>query len=109
MTSTGCSIRRSVCASTQPVDQYYDWQRLRGVLTAIRAERIATFEPYVWQRNQLSRRRKTVTAGYLTVVEGLFAARPEFGDLIDISVLVESPRLIRAARQRQRGDATEDG
>jgi uridine kinase len=89
------------------VDQYYDWQRLRVVLSTIRARRIATFEPYDWERNRLSTSVKTIRVAHVAVVEGLFAARPEFSDLIDISVLVESPPSIRAARQRQRRDATE--
>jgi uridine kinase len=90
------------------VDQYYDWQRLREVLTTIRAGRVATFEPYDWDHNQLSTSSKTIAGTRVAVVEGLFAARSELGDLIDISVLVESPQSIRAARQRQRADASDD-
>jgi uridine kinase len=90
------------------VDQYYDWQRLRDVLTTIRAGQTAAFEPYDWERNTLSQSLKTIEAAHLAVVEGLFAARPELDDLIDISVLIESPPSTRQARQRQRGDATDD-
>ena len=90
------------------IDQYYDWQRLRDVLTTVRAGRTATFEPYDWDRNTLSPNLKTIEASHLAVIEGLFAARPEFDDLIDISVLIESPPSTRQARQRQRADATDD-
>jgi uridine kinase len=77
------------------------------LLTTTRAGRTATFEPYNWERNTLSQNLKTIEAVHLAVVEGLFAARPEFDDLIDISVLIESPPSTRQARQRQRADATD--
>ena len=90
------------------LDQYYDWQRLRDVLAAIRAHGTATFESYDWECNQLSDHTVTVGPTRLTVVEGLFAARPEFADLIDISILVESPASARAARQLKRADASQE-
>jgi uridine kinase len=100
--STGCSAgffsHRHEAESTS----YYDWQRLREVLTTIRAGRATTFEACDWHPNQLSTSSKTIAGARLAVVEGLFAARPELADLIDISVLVESPQSIRAARRTRR-------
>lgn len=90
------------------VGLYYDWQRLREVLATIRAQGIASFEPYDWDRNRLSDRPLTVGPTRLAILEGLFAARPELADKIDISVLVESSSSVRAARQHERADASEE-
>ena len=40
------------------------------------------------------------------VLEGAYSTRPELGDLIDLSVLVDSPPSVRHARLAAREDAT---
>jgi uridine kinase len=38
----------------------------------------------------------------IVIVEGVYAARPEFDDLVDLKVLVEVPESVRRQRRRKR-------
>lgn len=89
--------------------QYYDWQRLREeALGVLRSGSSATYRPYDWDRNELAVDRDvTIPACRVVVVEGLFVARPELADLVDLAVLVDTPGELRWQRQLERADASE--
>ena len=45
----------------------------------------------------------------VVVVDGVYSARPELAAFVDLAVLVDTPRSLRAQRLAERGDATARG
>ena len=88
---------------TMPVDCYYDWQRIRAeALEPLRAGREATFRRFDWQAGAPAGDPATVEPRDVVVLEGVFSAAPQLGDLVDQSVLVATPEPERLARLRRR-------
>jgi uridine kinase len=80
---------------------YYDWRRLRAeALEPLRAGRGATFRRYDWERGSGLDGAVSVLPGPLIVLEGVFSAAPELSDLVDRSVLVDTPEPERLRRLR---------
>jgi uridine kinase len=93
--------RPAQCA--QPLDRYYDWQRIRAqALEPLRAGLAATFPRFDWAAGTGFDGPVTVEPSELIVLEGVFSAAPELADLVDRSVLVETPADERLRRLRAR-------
>jgi uridine kinase len=92
------------CASGVPaLASYYDWRRIRGqALEPLRAGRRARFRRFDWERGSGLDGAVTVDARPLVLLEGVFSAAPELADLVDRSVLVDTPRPVRLRRLRAR-------
>jgi para-aminobenzoate synthetase len=88
--------------------QYYDWRRIRGqALEPLRASRSAKFRCFDWSRGTGLGGVATVRPSDLILLEGVFSAAPELSDLVDRSVLVDTPeheRLRRLHAQVAPGD-----
>ncbi len=101
--------QRAAMSEVEVVDAVIDWERLRdeGVLP-LRAGQAASFQPYDWDANdgRLSD-RKNIPAAELIVVEGVYAARPELADLVDLAVYLGVDPEVRADRYGQRQDDPE--
>ena len=101
--------QRAAMSEAEVVDAVIDWERLRdeGVLP-LRAGQAASFQPYDWDANdgRLSA-RKIIPAAELIVVEGVYAARPELADLVDLAVYLGVDPEVRADRYGQRQDDPE--
>jgi uridine kinase len=84
--------------------QYYDWRRIRAqVLDPLKAGRRATFRRFDWERGRgLDGPTVTVKPAALIVLEGVLSAAPELSDLVDRSVLVDTPEPERLRRLRAR-------
>jgi len=97
--------QRWTLTATQGVAEYFDWQRLRHeVLEPLRAGRAARYRPFSWRpEGGLDDRVVTVDPAPIVVLEGVYAARPELRDLLDLTVLVETPADERHRRQIARG------
>lgn len=67
-----------------------DWRRLAGVLRDVIANRPARYRPFDWQAfdGSLSARATIIRLRPIVIVEGVYAARPELGDLVDHRVLL---------------------
>ncbi len=109
-TLPGLSARqRAAMSEVEVVDAVIDWERLRdeGVLP-LRAGQAASFQPYDWDANdgRLSA-RKIIPAAELIVVEGVYAARPELADLVDLAVYLGVDPEVRADRYGRRQDDPE--
>jgi phosphoribulokinase len=86
--------------------QYYDWERLlRDVLEPLRRGDSARYQVYDWEGNRLGV-WLYASAAQIVIVEGCYSSRPEFGAIIDFTVLVEADPRMRAKRQAKRGDAS---
>lgn len=88
-------------------ERYYDWQRLEAqVLAPLGAGQTARFQKYDWAANQLGQWEEVAAQG-VVLVEGCYAARPNFRHYYGLIILVEADAELRDHRQRQRADAPE--
>jgi uridine kinase len=88
---------------SQALAQYYDWRRLRiEALEPLKAGRDATFRRFDWERGTGLDGAVTVRPSALIVLEGVFSAAPELSDLVDRTVLVDTPEPERLRRLRTR-------
>lgn len=81
-----------------------DWRAQRAVIEALLAEGRAQYFPFDWDRfdGSKSSEPRLVTARPLIIVEGVYAARPQLRDLIDLAVLIEVPPERRMAQLLER-------
>lgn len=85
-------------SAEQPIGAAIDWRRLRAeVLEPLRAGREARYRRYDWDRDALADWR-TIHAGAMVVIEGVYTLRPELRALYDLRIWVECPRNLRLAR-----------
>jgi uridine kinase len=100
---------RALLDPEQGVRWYYDWERLRHqVLVPLRNRRAAQYCPYDWHADALAEHPARIKPRPVVIVEGLFVARPELTDLVDLSVVVVTNSTTRRRRQHARADATEE-
>ncbi|SCF43686.1 hypothetical protein GA0070564_109144 [Micromonospora mirobrigensis] len=97
--------RRWALSPEEGLQQYFDWQRLRReALEPLKSGQPAHYRPYSWlPTGGLAPRSIALAARPVIIVEGVYAARPEVKDLIDLAVLVETPRAERFRRLTARG------
>ena len=90
-------------AAGHSMAQYYDWRRIRAqAVQPLKAGRRATFRRFDWERGAGRDGAVTVAPAALIVLEGVFSAAPELSDLMDRSVLVNTPEQERLRRLRAR-------
>jgi uridine kinase len=89
--------------AAQGVDRYFDWERLRAKAIMPLAQRTrAQYGCFDWVTGHGLTKAVTVDPSDVVIVEGVYAARPEFDDLLDLKVLVEVPSATREKRRQQR-------
>jgi molybdenum cofactor guanylyltransferase len=101
--------QREAISDATVVDVVIDWERLRSeALLPLRARQAAVFQPYDWDADdgRLGPTR-TILAADLVIVEGVYAARPELSDLIDLAVYLGVDPQVRAQRYAEREDDPE--
>jgi molybdenum cofactor guanylyltransferase len=98
--------QREAMADPAVVDAVIDWERLRAeALFPLRARRSATFQPYDWDADDgRLAPPKTIPAADLVIVEGVYAARPQLADLVDLAVYLGVDPQVRAQRYAERED-----
>ena len=103
------AAQREAMSDAAVVDAVIDWERLRDKgLLPLRAGHPATFQPYDWETDdgRLSA-PKTIPTTDLIIVEGVYAARPELTELVDIAVYLGVDPQTRAERYAEREDDPE--
>ena len=77
-----------------------DWRRQRRVLEQLKQGRSAQYNPFDWQAfdGSLSEIPVQVQAREIILLEGVYSARPELRDLVDLTVLVRLPEAERQQR-----------
>jgi uridine kinase len=90
----------------QGYHRYFDWQRLHAeVLVPLAAGRDAAYRRYDWATGDLAPDEShRVPASGITIVEGVYTARPELAGSYDVLVYVDTPREESLRRLRERGD-----
>jgi molybdopterin-guanine dinucleotide biosynthesis protein A/uridine kinase len=98
------AAQREAMSDAAVVDAVIDWERLRdeGQLP-LRAGHPATFLPYDWNANdgRLAPPR-IIPAAEVIILEGVYAARPELAELIDLAVYLGADPGLRADRYAER-------
>ncbi len=84
-----------------------DWRRQRPVLEALRAGEVARYHAFDWDAFDGSLEAEATEHAPRPIIlfEGVYTARPELSDLLDLRVLVEVPDDVRLARLRSREGA----
>lgn len=83
-----------------------DWRRLRAeVLEPLRQGRSVSYRPYDWAADDGRHGEpKGLRAADPVILEGVYSARPELADLVDLSVYVETAPDVQARRLAGRDD-----
>lgn len=81
-----------------------DWQAQRQVLSALRSGRVASYRAFDWDAfdGSLQFAPTRVAPAPIILLEGVYAARQELRDLVDLSLLVRVPDTVRIARLIER-------
>jgi len=97
---------RAKLTDAEVTESVFDWRRLRTeALEPLVASRPAIFRPYDWERNDGSLAAvQRIGPGGLVVLEGVYTARPELSDLVDLAVQVAVDPPVRWARLAARPD-----
>ena len=98
-------VRREL-APADGVARYFDWERLRDeAIVPLRSGLSARYRPYDWVAGgRLEQRTVEIPPAPVVVVDGVYSARPELAAFVDLAVLVDTPRSLRAQRLAERGD-----
>lgn len=91
--------------AAEGLERYFDWQRLRReALEPLSRGEPARYRPYSWTAaGGLAAEPVVVPASAVVIVDGVYSARPQFADLLDLRVLVETPAEERLRRLHVRG------
>ena len=97
---------RKAMSDATVVDAVIDWERLRAeALLPLRARESARFQPYDWDADDgRLAPPKIIPPADVIIVEGVYAARPELADLVDVAVYLGVGRQVRARRYAERGN-----
>lgn len=90
-----------------------DWRRLRSdVLESLLAGQTARWQAFDFESGQsadgtylMSSDFKTLEPRPIIILDGIYSARQELSDLVDLSILVDVPIAIRHARLAEREEA----
>jgi uridine kinase len=94
---------RRELSAIQGVDRYFNWQRLRReALLPLRRGRAARFGRFNWVVGHGLTPPIMLDARQIVIVEGVYSARPELDDLLDLKVLVEVSDRVREQRRQAR-------
>jgi uridine kinase len=86
-----------------PMAAYYDWERLRReALEPLRAGRRASFRAFDWQSDGYLPGLIVAEPAELVLLEGVSSSAAALADLIDRTVLVQTPESERVARLHER-------
>jgi uridine kinase/CTP:molybdopterin cytidylyltransferase MocA len=102
-------VQREAMTDAAVVDAVIDWERMRSeALLPLRAKQPATFRPYDWDADDgRFAPPKTIPASKMIIVEGVYAARPELADLVDLAIYLGVDPQVRAHRYAKRDDDPE--
>lgn len=94
----GVSVRSDDPAAR--ADTCIDWQRQRAVIETLLSGRAASYLPFDWDAfdGSLKATPAVIEPRRVLIVEGVYSARPELADLLDLRVLVDATSTVRRQR-----------
>lgn len=86
------------------IDHVIDWRRIRKeVIEPQKNGQKATWHPFNWKKFEgLSEETIEAEPKNIVILDGAFSNRPELRDVIDFSVLVETPKDVHMDRVKRR-------
>lgn len=98
--SGGTGAEWDAMTPAQKAAHCIDWRRQRPVLEALSAGRPAIWQPYDWHADddRLLEAPTQCEPAPIVILEGVYSARPELADLLDLRVLIEAPPDLRRDR-----------
>jgi uridine kinase len=98
----GAAVRSD--ARQDRVQACIDWRRQRPVLEALRTGRKANYLAFDWDAfdGRLCTERTIIDPHPVIVFEGVYTARPELADLVDLRLLLEARDRMRQVRLLER-------
>jgi uridine kinase len=77
-----------------------DWTRQRSIIEALAAGRMAHWRAFDWDAfdGRLRDEPTKIVPAPVVILEGVYAARPELADLLDLRVVLIAPDEMRLAR-----------
>ena len=94
---------RSDCPERLAAD-CIDWRRLRPVLELLRQGREATYHAFDWEAfdGNLEPTPTVCVPKRVVILDGVYSARPELADLVDVRVLLRASDAVRIERLHAR-------
>jgi uridine kinase len=96
-------------SASEKVDRGIDWRRQRAVLEDLRELGRAEWRSFDWEADDwdaavvpLAATPITAAVGSVAILEGAYSCRPELHRLLDLRVLLDTPRDVRRARLLER-------
>jgi uridine kinase len=85
-----------------------DWQHQRLVLDLLRSGREASWNAFDWEAfdGRVCTELTVMSPKPIIILEGVYAARPELADLIDIAIMVRADEGVRESRLLARQEHT---
>lgn len=97
------------CTAVEKAALAMDWRRLRAeALEPLRAGRDASWHPFDYAAYDYATGSGLATEEVIRpptkviILDGIYSCRPELDDLVDLSVLVEAPSVVRRERHNER-------
>jgi len=87
--------------AAQKADHVIDWRRQRPLIEALRRGESIGYHPYDWDDEANDGRaphRIDVEPAPVVIVDGVYSARPELADLVDLTVLILIDDDVRRAQ-----------
>lgn len=87
--------------AVEKVAHVIDWRRQRPVLEALRRGEAASYQPYDWDddaNDGLAPHVVAVEPAPVVILDGVYSARPELADLLDLRVLLDTDDEVRRAQ-----------
>lgn len=96
----GTAAQWDAMSAAEKADHCIDWRRQRPLLEMLKAGRTVTWHPYDWDTNdgRLATQPKVCAPAPVVILEGVYSARPELADLMELRVLYETPPVLRRQR-----------
>jgi uridine kinase len=100
----GSGSQWDAMSSAEKADHCIEWRRQRPVLETLARGETASWHAYDWVADDgQSMRGPTVCPpAPVIILEGVYSARPELGDLFDLRVLYDAPAAVRHRRWVER-------
>ena len=97
---------REAMSNAEAAASIIDWRRLRAeALLPLSQRRAACYAPFDWEAYDGSLGPpKMVGAADVVIVDGVYSARPELADVVDLRVILEVPSDVRSRRLADRPD-----
>jgi uridine kinase len=98
--SGGTAVEWDAMSAAEKAAHCIDWRRQRPVLETLARGRPASWNPYDWDTDdgRLLERPTDCQPAPVVILEGVYSARPELADLLDLRVLCDAPAEIRRRR-----------